>query len=71
MVKELKDVATLLGKLKAQAAHAAQQHALGASPVQAHASALGVTPDNEPGEPAPPPPPAPGTLGAEPPPEAQ
>ena len=71
LVKELKQVAELLGKLKAQAAHAAQQHALGASPVQAHASALGVTPDNEPGEPAPPPPPAPGTLGAEPPPEAQ
>lgn len=70
-VAELKKVATEYGKIKAQIAHAAQQHALGASPIQAHASAKGITADNEPGEPAPPPPPAPGTLGAQPPPEAQ
>jgi hypothetical protein len=71
MVKELKTVQEQMGKIIAQVQHAAQQHALGASPVQAHASAMGVTPDNEPGEPAPPPPPAPGTLGAAPPPAAQ
>ena len=70
-VAELKKVAAQMGQIKAQIQHAAQQHALGASPVQAHASAMGVTPDNDPGEPAPPPPPAPGTLGAEPPPQAQ
>jgi hypothetical protein len=71
MLKDLHTVAAQLGKIKAQVAHAAQQHAAGASPIQAHASALGVTADNEPGEPAPPPPPQPGQLGAAPPPEAQ
>lgn len=52
-VAELKKVASQFGKLQAQAQHAAAMHAAGASPVQAHASAMGVTPDNEPGEPAP------------------
>lgn len=70
-VKQLKDVSAQFGQILAQIKHAAEQHAAGASPVQAHASAVGVKADNDPGEPAPPPPPAPGTLGAEPPAQAQ
>ena len=52
-VAELKKVAALFGELMAKAQHAAQLHAAGVSPVSAHASAMGLTPDNEPGEPAP------------------
>ena len=70
-VAEIKKVGAQLGKIAAQIQHAQSQMKAGASPIQAHASALGVTPDNDPGEPAPPPPPGPGQLGAAPPPAAQ
>ena len=71
MEKEFKDVEAQFAKIAAQLKHIQEQHAAGASPVQAHASALGVQADNDPGEPAPPPPPAPGQLGAAPPAAAQ
>lgn len=71
MEKEFKDVESQFAKIAAQLKHVQEQHAAGASPIQAHASASGIQPDNDAGEPAPPPPPAPGQLGAAPPPEAQ
>lgn len=53
MQKELVDAGTMFGKILAQIQHAQQMTQAGASPVQAHASAMGVEADNEPGEPAP------------------
>lgn len=52
-VDELKQVAKQFGEIAAQIEHAQAKQQSGATPAAANASAMGLTPDNEPGQPAP------------------